>query len=683
MFCGNCGAQNPDDSVFCETCGASLQDEVGGGTDAGNSGYDPGTENFEPGGIMAQPKKKPPVALLGILGGAAAAVIVIVLFATGVIGGGLKGEKKNTDVKQIAYLKGNKLYYVRDMTKGEPEGLAVTKIKGIDPDDEYDSYYSDYAFFGESGKYLYFFTKYDTDEGEGTFARIPVSKISDDPDQNADHTEIIKKGINKSGMSVLKNDLVLLMNEDGELTCYDGKDEYDLADEVETVTVSDDNKTVLYLGDRKKKTDTLSLFTVPTNGSADPIELDDGISNGWTTSTDFLVYGRTDDEEEGTYSVSVYDGKNITDVSDNVSRVYADEDKKCFYYLINDPIKVKAKDYVDDPYDAKKDAKVEYPSSSDYEKESDYDKAYEEYEKASTRNAIREDLKKLKINLNNYQVYYWSRGKSELVAENVSGITGYINGVLFFHERNGNVEDVSISIDDLSYADQVEDLLEDQGDGSYQYVVGNGNIGDIMPGGRITDFYDTDNGKGIVLELKPESGNSDKDEDDEDEDEDDEDEYKGYLLCKYSVSGSSLKDNGIIDEQVYVAAVTDDAVYYYVNVEDGEGDLYQWKKGNYTRIAKNVNSDGTRRVGDDGYYCLTTDTDDDGYELTLFDSNGEKLDKVDDGIENSVYFRHNRICYIKDDALYLYDGGGSEKISKNVVSWWFNGDAGATYLSSP
>ena len=88
-------------------------------------------------------------------------------------------------------------------------------------------------------------------------------------------------------------------------------------------------------------------------------------------------------------------------------------------------------------------------------------------------------------------------------------------------------------------------------------------------------------------------------------------------------------------------------------------------------------------VGDDGYYTFTTDVDDDGYEVTLFDANGEKVDKIDSGIQNSVYFKHNRICYIKDDALYLYNGNGSEKIAKNVVNWWYNGDAGATYLSAP
>ena len=70
MFCGNCGQQNPDDSVFCSNCGASLQV-----TPAVN----PAPAGFASSFSDPNASKKPDSKKLKLIGAAAGGVVVLVL----------------------------------------------------------------------------------------------------------------------------------------------------------------------------------------------------------------------------------------------------------------------------------------------------------------------------------------------------------------------------------------------------------------------------------------------------------------------------------------------------------------------------------------------------------------------------------------------------------------------------
>ena len=57
MFCGNCGAQNPDDAMFCKSCGSPLQAAPPSGGYTQYGGPEQGTSYYDPsqGGQYSDP----------------------------------------------------------------------------------------------------------------------------------------------------------------------------------------------------------------------------------------------------------------------------------------------------------------------------------------------------------------------------------------------------------------------------------------------------------------------------------------------------------------------------------------------------------------------------------------------------------------------------------------------------
>lgn len=76
MFCGNCGAQNADNSAFCKNCGAQL------------SGAAQPQQPVYQQPVYAAPKKPLNKKLIGIIAGGAAAVVLVVVLLIVLLGGG-------------------------------------------------------------------------------------------------------------------------------------------------------------------------------------------------------------------------------------------------------------------------------------------------------------------------------------------------------------------------------------------------------------------------------------------------------------------------------------------------------------------------------------------------------------------------------------------------------------------
>ncbi len=77
MFCGNCGANNPEGSTVCGSCGAALTAEP----------VSPASADAP----AAPAKKGPDSKLIGIIAVAVAAVVVVLLLAMLLLGGSAKG----------------------------------------------------------------------------------------------------------------------------------------------------------------------------------------------------------------------------------------------------------------------------------------------------------------------------------------------------------------------------------------------------------------------------------------------------------------------------------------------------------------------------------------------------------------------------------------------------------------
>lgn len=92
MFCGNCGANNPEGSVVCGSCGAALTAE-------------PASADAP----AAPAKKGLGAKRVGVVVVAAAAVVVVILLAMALFGGGAKG---------------NAVKYVKAMTNGSAKTVV-------------------------------------------------------------------------------------------------------------------------------------------------------------------------------------------------------------------------------------------------------------------------------------------------------------------------------------------------------------------------------------------------------------------------------------------------------------------------------------------------------------------------------------------------------------------------------
>ena len=78
MFCGNCGAQNADNSAFCKNCGAQLN---------AAPQQQPQQPVYQP-QYNAAPKKPLNKKLIGMIAGGAAAVVLVVVLLIVLLGGG-------------------------------------------------------------------------------------------------------------------------------------------------------------------------------------------------------------------------------------------------------------------------------------------------------------------------------------------------------------------------------------------------------------------------------------------------------------------------------------------------------------------------------------------------------------------------------------------------------------------
>jgi len=668
-------------------------------------------------------KKKAPIGLFIGLG--AAVVVLLVL----VLGGVLVANLFKSNDKQLAYLKDETIYYVKNMEKEDAEAIPVCEVKGDS------AYEMNNVVISEDGKYMYYYSKVDYDYDNytytGTLSRIKISKLSDDVEKNEDNEEKISNDVTQ--FTVLGKSVIFL-KANGKLILFNGKDEEDIAKNVYYFYLTEDEEKVILITDEDDGENALSVYNLKTN---EEIEYSDNYYSVYFRNDEYMIFG----EEEDDYKVTLYranykddDAEElVSDVHSIVGYDYNAEDNS-FYYTEERIVKHKLYDYIDDPY-ASQDAGltkpkwndyitvssweealseydyeyyfVEYPEYQsrfvdwelyyDYEKEHYY---YTKYEDDENGNSVRivsyyDDVNDMwyRLDSESYEAaenaYYDAEDRIYL-RESLKNTEFEIENYDLYFWKNGEETLVAENVEDYIYVNS--DVILYLTSESSTNKVSIDNVYSVYDAesqikyGSNYDDYDkseeSDDATTINYVVKGNIGSIEVEGEINDVNTSDDGKslvfamgtsYDECTLDLYSVSGSEIKFVETIEEDAMDGIWVDDTYYYYGDVSDSLGTLYAYKKGKSEKLASNVvTSEYQNAVFSDGNYMLMDEYDYEGSDYVLLLKNGEKVKFK--GIQEYSYISEKKILYMKNDSLYFYHGKDDDiRIARDVVDYYYDG----------
>lgn len=378
MFCPKCGNQVPDGSKFCSKCGENL---VSAAPEAPVAPVPPVTpeppvaqeppvapvdpvtppqpQPAKP--AFVQPKKKLDKKLLiGIA--AIAAVLVLLIGVITVIS--LIASSGNDEA--YIYFSDGKYMMLNKLKQGAEKEIASARS-----DDDY----TGSVRFSADGKYVYYFTKYDSDNYTGTLCRAQMGKLKKDPSKNDKYIDII--AANVYSYTLLENGSILYKNGDNTLYLYKDEESQQIAKEVSSYFLDEDENRLAYTI-RTENEETYSweytLYGIVLKDPTNKMKLASDVSRV-VDRTDFNNILITKEDEDGSstlYSVgfekdSEKIGARASVISTNDSGVY---------YTLENGKPLCLYDYVNDST-ADADSKIEQPYEDDFrEPWYDYDMVY-------------------------------------------------------------------------------------------------------------------------------------------------------------------------------------------------------------------------------------------------------------------------------------------------------------------
>lgn len=590
MFCRNCGKEVADGVKFCPGCGTPM-----GQAPAGPAPSKPDVEKpVPPVDVPKQPKKRGKL-LIAII---AVIVLAVVIFAAVKLIGGA-GSKGNGSESYVFMNDDYEWMFMKDMKeKTEEVEISDESLQNVR--------------FSADGKYLYYI-----ESDGGNLYKMEVAKIGKDGEK----AEKLDKKV--TGLTMLKNGSLLYYKED-EICMYDGKECFDLVDDVEDHYGTDaDQKYVYYT--EEEKDGYRSLHRVELKNGGESEELIGEYSYLCTPMyEDTIVYAVNDDGDTTVYSVEV--GKSEEKLVKDIYSVFgakADGGKVSFYYSVYEENEITLLDLYAGADDAKDDDLVD-------------------------------DMEDSVLADETLSIYRYENGKEELLVTQVMDYDTvyYVAGekdVLIYNKLVGQLEPLA-EVDDLDDIDEAWEMAEEANEAVpyVQYVDGAEYVLELEEEVELWDTYVV--GKEVILEAS------------------DLDDYEDMYLFSYKLGKEGLEYvETIVDEEFSRVRVYEDTLYYFLEVDEEkrEGDLYTYANGKTTELATEIYA---LYELESGQTYVMNDYDDGEYTINLMSGNG-KLEEVASDVTSRWFLAGGKkIAYIEGDDLYLWDGKESRCLAKDVVS---------------
>ena len=676
MFCQKCGKQLPDGAKFCTGCGQPVEQSAGGPATeelgqepvqqpvqgpAGQPGEGGGIptvgvgatvyqDGTAPGASILSGKKHRGKAAIGMVAGAAVVVVLLIVGAVSLFSSMGKGS-------------GTYLYVTEDY-----ELMYLAGLKEDSESSELTDEFSGSVYFSSDGKYIYFFEQ-DPDKYESyaDLCYMETSKAGKD----GERPERISSKVYRYQLTVLDKGGVLFLKESGgdhDLYYFDGESDTKLADNIYSFK-ADEKEQYVYYTEQDESDGTQTLYRVALKDGAEEELLDgaDLFFNGLTS--EILLYGEAQNST-GEYGATLYDvysvkpGERAEKVAEDVwdvSSVSVENGKLSFTYLTQETEKHTLYDFVTDST-AASDANVQQPNYEDFVSgysewgwaEYDWDAYYaaqDAWYAVRDRVSIRESLKQSEYNLTTLTIHSYADGTDTVVAEGLKNYPAMNQdaGIYIYSKADQEVTAV-VDLSELSYYSQIYDYIETAEATTYQNVNGVESEADLDDWTAVSSIYSLDGSLVLLLSDGEESA---------------------LVACKVENNALVLGDV-LEDEDFSVYYSMDDSLYYFADISsDGaSGNLVRYKGGEATVLAK----DASRvLVLEDGTVFKMEDMENGAGSLYVV-KDGKDV-RIDDEISDAVILSADRMLYVSDGDLYLWEKEESTRLARDVVSVWASNEA--------
>ena len=314
MVCPKCGKTLPDNAKFCGFCGTKLDDAAGGLVPKQEKVAVKPTaavqtvERAEGSAIVkphAAGSKKPLLIAAAVVAVLALAALLFVLFG---------GRGSNN---AYVCLSDGRYELISNLSRGELIEIASSR--------------SDYAdlWFSPDGKYIYYFTRLDSEWGTGTLCRAEYGKLKADSSKNDKYITIVSTNAkNGSGIKVLDDGTLLYMNSESTLYYFNGETSEQVARRVPagTFEVDQDGNLAYLVEDEDSLFFSYILYVTNLKQLDQRTRIDDDVENllqftdaGQITYTKYGDPDALDSTEIDLYMTTLAEGAEPQRIDENVS----------------------------------------------------------------------------------------------------------------------------------------------------------------------------------------------------------------------------------------------------------------------------------------------------------------------------------------------------------------------------
>ena len=659
LFCDACGAKL-DDAIICKKCGEPIGDGVNFCQICGT----PVAEKKKQFDIKSLTKYLPIVKdfflkldkkILAFGVGAVALVLVIAIVLSILLsGGGRPGF--------ILYFKEGEMYYTAS-SKISSVQVTDSLINGNSLSDAdlqlYERFYTVYPVLCVDGETLFYVDKIEYDSGYGAGNNLyyrNIKKPSREPVKiDSDITDYY---VNDSGKIV-----TYLKGYDDDLYQHNLKDKEKVASDVSLFSVSSDGKNIAYLTNEN----VLYFYDGESIKTDEEIQAVEYISEDCKTVyylKDNILYKNT------------LKGEKV-EIASDVQSFVAAYHSGVIYYTKESEKKISALDFIEDDMKEADDALTQptapvYPSLIDYKSQSEYNKALEQYNtdylaytslldefsKKLDRDVIRQALADSELADYGATLYYFDGKEEKIVSDNYCGVKLLSDKKpLLVISTVGDASMEKIKMSEINYAYEVEETIKSALDAATKATVVIKETASSIELENPSNFVINEKADTIyffanILDMKGD-------------------------LYNINVSGNKVGEPKVFDINVFTESLSltsDEHVIYFKDVDVDEGEMYV----DLILVDYDVNIYRYSYSSENKTVAYITDFVDSKSEGTLNIYKGGKPTVVSEEVYDFIFTEDGKLSYLYDyntdrrrGELKLFDGKKSKTIDNDVTAFFY------------